>query len=33
MDVFTEADESRQADYMMQLAAPFDELDRLRDEW
>ncbi len=33
MDVFNEADESRQADYMMQLAAPFDELDRLRDEW
>lgn len=33
MDVFNEADESTQADYMMQLAAPFDELDRLRDEW
>ncbi|RGW08676.1 ATP-binding protein [Bifidobacterium pseudolongum] len=32
MDVFNEADEGTQADYMMQLAAPFDELDRLRDE-
>ncbi|WP_080987981.1 AAA family ATPase [Bifidobacterium animalis] len=31
MDVFNEADETQQAAYMMRLAEPFDELDRVRD--